>query len=220
MERVQDINIKDNIFKKNYSNEFNNNNYDSAFSILENEDLHSKSFIAEIINNISDILYSIEEDYYSNTENYLYDLNEDFQNTISNLKYCGIWDYSIVYKKYNIVKYNNNYYLYKSDSIGVGIFPTETSYWLRFNLNGAKGADGIGVNFKGNWDSSVSYNALDGVYYNGAIWCCKTANSNKTPNSSSTYWESVVTFLKAKIISGTTEPSDKYNGLIWIEILS
>ena len=94
------------------------------------------------------------------------------------------------------------------------------AYWLEINLQGEAGAEGIGVNFKGNWSASTSYNRLDGAYYNGIIWCCKVANSNQTPNSLSTYWESVVDFLKAKILSGTTEPTDKYDGLIWIEILS
>lgn len=220
MERYQDINISDNVLKNDYSNKFINGQYQSAFNILNNEELNSKSFIAEIINNISNVLYSLEQDYYSNTIDYFSNLNNDFQTVIDNYKYIGDWDNSQIYRIYNIVTNSSKYYMYINKTPKAGISLNNSSYWLEFTLKGEDGADGIGVNFIGNWSSSTSYNALDGVYYNGAIWCCKTANTNQQPSSSSTYWESVVTFLKAKIISGTTEPTDKYDGLIWLEILS
>lgn len=221
VERYQDINISDNIFKNEYSAKYINSQYSSAYNILDNNrQLNSKKFVAEVINTISDILYSLEEDYYSNTNDYFNTLTGDLQDVIDNYKYIGDWNNSTVYRKYNIVTYFDKYYMYINETPSSGSQLNNTSYWLEFVLNGEEGAFGIGVNFIGNWDSSVSYNALDGVYYNGAIWCCKTANSNNIPSSSSTYWESVVTFLKAKIISSSTEPTDKYDGLIWIEILS
>lgn len=220
MERYQDINISDNVLKNDYSNKFINGQYQSAFNILNNEELNSKSFIAEVVNNISNVLYSLEQDYYSNTIDYFSNLNNDFQTVIDNYKYIGDWDNGQVYRIYNIVTNSSKYYMYINSTPKAGMSLNDSSYWLEFTLKGENGADGIGVNFVGTWDSSTSYNALDGVYYNGAIWCCKTANTNQQPSSSSTYWESVVTFLKAKIVSGTTEPTDKYDGLIWLEILS
>lgn len=223
IQRYQDINISDNILKKNYSKLYNNGQYQSAYNLLDNSvKLNNKKFIADLINHISNTLYSIQQDYYTNTNDYFNNLTIDFQNVINNYKYIGEWDSSQVYRIYNIVtdSNSNKYYMYINETPMSNISLNNHTYWLEFILKGEKGADGIGVNFIGDWDSSVSYNQFDGVYYNGAIWCCKTANSNKTPSYSSTYWESVVTFLKAKIISGTTEPSDKYNGLIWIEILS
>lgn len=220
MERYQDINISDNVLKNDYSNKFINGQYQSAFNILNNEELNSKSFIAEVVNNISNVLYSLEQDYYSNTIDYFSNLNNDFQTVIDNYKYIGDWDNGQVYRIYNIVTNSSKYYMYINSTPKAGMSLNDSSYWLEFTLKGEKGADGIGVNFVGTWDNSISYNVLDGVYYNGAIWCCKTANTNQQPSSSSTYWESVVTFLKAKIVSGTTEPTDKYDGLIWLEILS
>lgn len=220
MERYQDINISDNVLKNDYSNKFINGQYQSAFNVLNDEELNSKSFIAEVVNNISNVLYSLEQDYYSNTIDYFSNLNNDFQTVIDNYKYIGDWNNTQIYRIYNIVTNASKYYMYINQTPEAGISLNNSSYWLEFTLKGEDGADGIGVNFIGNWDSSTSYNALDGVYYNGAIWCCKTANTNQQPSSSSTYWESVVTFLKAKIISGTTEPTDKYDGLIWLEILS
>lgn len=220
IERYQDINISDNIFKNDYSKKYLNEEYSSAYSTLSKNELKSKKFVAEVINIISNILYSIQEDYYSNTNDYFSNLVDNLQEIIDNYKYIGNYNGSMVYRMYNIVTYLSKYYMYINESPSSGSSLSNTNYWVEFNLNGEKGADGIGVNFIGNWDSSTAYNALDGVYYNGAIWCCKESNTNQTPNISSSYWESVVTFLRAKIVSGTTEPINKYNGLIWIEILS
>ena len=218
MEKVQDINIEDAIFKNDFSNKYKNAQYIEAYNILENSQLNSKKFIAEIINSISDELYSIEEDYYNNTNEYLNNLTEQFQLIIDNYKYLGDWNSEQEYRIYNIVTYSNKYYLYINNSSSYGVLPTNSSYWCELDLKGEDGADGIGVDFKGIWDSSVTYAPLDGVYYNGVIWCCKINNTNEAPSISSSYWESVITFHKAKIISSTTEPSDKYNGLIWMEM--
>lgn len=221
MNIFQDINISDKNLKDEYSKKYNNEEYSSAYNILENNpQLNNKSFIAEVINIISNTLYSLEQDYYSNTEDYLNDLTDDFQLVIDNYRYIGNWDSSVIYRIYNIVTYSNKYYMYINENPSSGTPLNNNSYWLEFTLKGETGADGIGINFKGNWDSSITYDALDGVYYNKAIWCSKATNTNQIPSIESSYWENAITFLQAQIISGSTEPTNKYNGLIWIELLS
>ena len=164
VERYQDINISDNIFKNEYSARYINNQYSSAYNILDNNrQLNSKKFVAEVINTISDILYSLEEDYYSNTNDYFDNLTGDLQDVIDNYKYIGDWNNFTVYRKYNIVTYSDKYYMYINETPSSGSQLNNISFWLEFILNGEEGAFGIGVNFIGNWDSSVSYNALDGV---------------------------------------------------------
>jgi hypothetical protein len=147
-------------------------------------------------------------------------LIEEFQLVIDNYKYIGNWNNNTQYRIYNIVTYSDKHYIYINNTPSSGIPVSNLNYWVQFDLKGEKGADGIGINFKGTWSSSISYNNLDGVYYDGAIWCCKITNTNQVPNSSSSYWENVITFLKAKIVSTMVEPVDKYDGLIWLEILS
>lgn len=218
IQKVQDINISDKIFKNDFSNKYQNGQYIEAYNVLENGQLNSKKFVAEIINSISNELYSIEENYYNNTDDYLNNLTEEFQLVIDNYRYIGVWDSSEEYRIYNIVTYSNKYYIYINDESAFGVLPTNTAYWCELDLMGEKGADGIGVNFIGTWDSTTSYSALDGVYYNGSIWCAKLTNINQIPSALSSYWESVVTFHRAQIISSTSEPTDKYNGLIWMEM--
>lgn len=221
IKEVQDIHISDAILKNNYSNKYNNKEYEEAYEILDNNaQLNSKKFISEIMNFISNNLLSIQNNYYNNTEDYLNDLNEQYQLIINNYKYLGNWSSVTEYRIYNMVFYNNKYYIYINNTPSVGTVVTNNLYWVELNLKGEKGADGIGINFRNNWDSAVSYSSLDGVYYNGAIWCAKINNINQAPQENSQYWEAVVTFLKAKIISSNIEPIQKYDGLIWIEILS
>src|SRR5207253_2017971 len=47
---------------------------------------------------------------------------------------------------------------------------------------GATGAQGAkGLNFKGEWNTSISYITDDSVSYNGSSWIAKQANSGSTP---------------------------------------
>ena len=69
--------------------------------------------------------------------------------------------------------------------------------------NGAVGGDGPGVVFRGPWSSAITYNSIsqdptrrDVVLYSGTYYATKTnaaANLNKTPNSETTFWESLGT---------------------------
>lgn len=89
--------------------------------------------------------------------------------------------------------------------------------WLRLDIRGAKGEMGIGLNYIGNWNSSLSYNQYDAVFYNNSLWACKVVNQNTIPQNG-TYWDEVFKVHKAKIedYSSITNP---YNGLICFEII-
>lgn len=221
IKKVQDINISDNSLKNEFSNKYNNNQYSAAYEILDNNDqLNTKKFIAEVVNFISETLSTLQQNYYENTVDYFDNLNDQFQLVIDNYKYIGEYDSSQLYRIYNIVFDSGKYYMYINQTPSSNIPLNNILYWVEFDIKGQKGADGIGVNFIGNWDNTTTYENLDGVYYNGAMWCCKSSNINQVPQDGSLYWESIFKFLKAEIISSDTEPIEKYNGLIWMEILS
>ena len=102
-----------------------------------------------------------------------------------------------------------------------GILSTDNLFirspWLKLDIRGAKGAIGIGLNYIGNWNSSLSYNQYDAVFYNNSLWACKVVNQNIIPQNG-TYWDEVFKIHKAKIedYSSITNP---YNGLICFEII-
>ena len=52
IKRYQDINISDSILKNDYSKKYINGDYISAYNILSNDELESKKFVAEVLNNI------------------------------------------------------------------------------------------------------------------------------------------------------------------------
>ena len=85
------------------------------------------------------------------------------------------------------------------------------------DIRGKKGEIGIGLNYIGNWDSSLSYNQYDVVFYNNSLWACKVVNQNIIPQDG-TYWDEVFKVYKAEI-ENYSEVVNPYNGLICFEII-
>lgn len=97
---------------------------------------------------------------------------------------------------------------------------TTTSFFKTHNVNvatdgsdGATGASGPGIVFRGPWSSTITYfdtddspGRRDAVLYSGTYYATKTnatTNLNKQPNVETTFWESLGTdsfFVAAKII--------------------
>ena len=97
---------------------------------------------------------------------------------------------------------------------------TTTSFVKTHNVNvatdgsdGAAGASGPGIVFRGPWSSTITYfdtddfpGRRDAVLYSGTYYATKTnatTNLNKQPNTETTFWESLGTdsfFVAAKII--------------------
>lgn len=91
------------------------------------------------------------------------------------------------------------------------------SPWLKLEIRGEKGEMGIGINYRGNWNSSFSYNRYDAVFYNNSLWACKTINQNTIPQDG-TYWDEVFKVHKAQI-EEFSSITNTYNGLICFEII-
>ena len=91
------------------------------------------------------------------------------------------------------------------------------SHWLRLNIRGEQGAIGIGLNYIGNWNASLSYNQYDAVFYNNSLWSCKMLNQNIVPQNG-TYWNEVFKVYKAKI-EDHSSVNNPYNGMICFEII-
>jgi len=118
--------------------------------------------------------------------------------------------------------YGNNGLIIEGGTINnQGILSTNNLFidtpWLRLDIRGAKGAMGIGINYIGNWNSSLSYNQYDAVFYNNSLWTCKVVNQNIVPQNG-TYWNEVFKVYKAKI-EDYSSVNNPYNGLICFEII-
>ncbi len=217
IDKVQDINITNSIIKNQFSNIFQYN-IQTAFSLLEDSSLNNKKFIANIFNQISSYLINLQsnsgkEEY----ENYLMSNLEYFQNLIDNFKYIGEYNSSVQYQRYNFVTYNNKIYMYINPSSSSSI-PTNGTYWVRMDIDGEKGAYGIGLNLKGIWENNISYNPLDCVFYGDSIWVSIKQGINIVPPNNE-YWEEIIRFPYTSfyINSNEIDSQDRYKGLIWIK---
>lgn len=191
MNRCQDISISDASLKAEFITKFFNGDYIDAFTIISNNpQLNTKAFVADTINQIATILLSLENNFQNGVIDYLAQQYSNFQNIIDNYNLRGNWSASTTYQIYNFVTYNNIDYLYINLIPSSGNLPTNTEYWVEVNIQGEKGAPGLGVNLQYNWSATTPYNALDVVYYNNALWVARVDNINKIPGSTEE-WETL-----------------------------
>lgn len=210
MKRFQDIHIADQPLISSYINYFINENYNDAFNLLDNNpQLDNKKFIAEVLNTINNMIYTLEENYYEDVPDYLDELKDTLQLIIDNYKNMGDYQASVVYQKYNYVLYNNNYYLYINSNPSYNILPTNTTYWKLIGLIGDDGAPGYGLTLKYDWQSSANYQKYDVVYYDDYLWVAEYPNTNSTPQ------EGIIVQNVSLIIDQYVDSTDSsHNGVI------
>ena len=221
MSRVQDIAISDASLKAEFITRFFNGEYSSAFDIINsNPQLDRKAFLANVMNEIANILSLLQNNFQNGVINYLSTQLSNFQIIIDNYISKQEWDSTITYQIYNFVVYNNIVYLYINSTQSSGNLPTNTEYWLEVGLQGEKRSPGLGVSLKYIWDSQTLYKALDIVSYGNSLWVAKVDNYNVPPSNGAT-WETFLNFKLIKIYSNQNAPTgdDLYNGVIWFEML-
>ena len=59
----------------------------------------------------------------------------------------------------------------------------------------------------------------DAVVYGDSIWVALQNNVGQIPAQGSEYWEIFLEFPKIQIMVSNTEPTNLYDGLIWIRLL-
>lgn len=222
MDRWQDITINDANLKAEFITKFFNGDYIDAFRIIEDSpQLNTKAFLANVMNEISNLLSLLQNNFQNNVIDYLANELAGFNYLINQFNLRGNWNSETTYEIYNFVVYNNIDYLYINSTPSAGNLPTNTTYWLEINIRGETGAPGLGVNLKYDWDFTIEYQPLDIVYYNNALWVAKVQNVNITPSNGAT-WEIFLPFKLIKIYSNTTAPTgdDLYKGAIWFEMLT
>ena len=217
--KYQDIQVNDIALQSQFATYWMQGNYTEALSLLENnEQLDSKAFVAEVMLKIGQSLAIIENYYVRDFENALsLDLTL-FNASINEFRNRKQWDSTIAYKIGNAVEYNNNAYICIQDNTNQ--LPTNVNYWVKLiGLQGDKGTPGIGVNYRGQWQSTQIYNKNDAVIYGDYIWVAMRDNVTITPSSASDAWMIFLPFPKVKIIVSREQPVNIYDGLIWAKIL-
>ena len=115
---------------------------------------------------------------------------------INKFEYRGVYNPTIQYFQRNTVDFNDGsgsqVYLCIKDSLGNE--PTNVTYWKKLTIQGArgeKGQDGVGLKFKGEYKSNISYSKDDGVQFGGVLFASLIdGNIDNQPNltQDTPYW--------------------------------
>ena len=217
--KYQDIQVNDIALQSQFATYWMQGNYTEALNLLENNgQLNSKAFVAEVMLKIGQSLAIIENYYARDFENALsLDLTL-FNASINEFRNRKQWDSTIAYKIGNAVEYNNSAYFCIQDNTNQ--LPTNVNYWVELiGLQGDKGIPGIGVNYRGQWLPSQTYNKNDIVIYGDYLWVPLQDSVTTVPSMNSDKWSIFLSFPKVKIIVSREQPVNIYDGLIWAKIL-
>lgn len=216
---VQDIHCQDAALRTQYVNYCKSGDYAAAGNLLlGNPQLDTKVLTADVFNAIADELTWLQNQYTINVTTPMANLLVAFNALVANLKDMKDWEAADTYEKYMFVHYQGDVYMYINDAAGVAHLPTDTTYWALIGLRGKQGADGTGLNLRYNWSSTATYNPLDVVVYDNAMWAAQYTSTGQVPQDGSQYWLKIVENSTAEIYSSIAQPADKFLGQIWIKM--
>lgn len=188
IELMDDMHLSSRDLFLNYYYAMQSNNTSSANSIL----LNNPSLANQITNsqNINYLINGVNEreiEPKRDIDYYLDKLYQDFLVMINNTRVRGDFDSTVQYYPHNLVYYNGKgYYALKEPPIGT--LPTNTEYWLEFDIRGFQGYGGLDLNLKFNWNNTISYKKGDIVIYKNKMWYALADNTNYEPNLNHYPW--------------------------------
>lgn len=217
--KLQDINIGEVKLKEKYYNEFINGNINEANKIINNNpELKFKVINSENLNALINGIMMLENNYYNNVDNILNDHLTKYQFDIDELIYLKEYKQNEQYEINNFVSYNGDIYYCKLKP-NIGTLPTDTTYWIKLGLKGEDGLVSLGVVYKGNWSSAISYNKYDAIVYQNNMYVAKKDNFNANPISDTLSWSLQMHVEEQGIYVSNIAPPNIKQGNIWIQII-
>lgn len=163
----------------------------------------------ETFNKFQDSLVNMQHFFLEGVGGYIDEKQKLWKEMIQSFIFTGEYSDSKSYKFQNMVKYLGNLYICKADS--KGIKPTNTAYWEKVSDKGDKGDTGLGVNYKGIYNNTTTYNLGDGVLYEGYVYYANKTTTGVIPANSSNW-----TCFEYQIVSDT-KPIQFAKGNVWIQ---
>lgn len=213
---------------------------DSAQEILsQNTDMNNQIMNAENVNLLKQGVLDQENGVKENIDNKLDELLQEFQSYINNMIVKGQWSATVQYEQNNLVYYDKGegesfaYFAYTDQAIPIGTLPTDTNYWIEFDIRGLQGYGGIGYfkpiealgntipfRLKYNYDNEMIYTMGDVVVYESKMWVCVVAQTQgKAPNIEHFPWTPIMLCLPPVVTPvQIEEPEDLSEGDFWWKI--
>lgn len=167
----------------------------------------------ETWNKMGDSIVNMEQFIKDEIDGYIATKQTEWDNYVKDFTYKGVWSSATNYEFQNMVTYNGDLYLQIKEA-GVGIIPTNTTYWQKISTKGDKGDVGLGISLKGVYNATATYVIGDAVTYNGNVYYCVLNTTAGTAPTNGTYWH-----IHDKQIVSATAPSAPQAGLLWIQVL-
>lgn len=217
--RLQDAHLEDSDLLDSYYKEFFGGNITKAHQIVENnQQLNSKVLNSKNLNRIVDSIIEMEKWYDKDVPQVLNDKLKKYQINIDELLYLTDYNGQTQYEKFNFVLYNEEIYFCKKTP-PKGTSPINSQYWVYLGLKGERGTIGTGLNYKGNWSSSMVYKQKDMIVYQKTIYVARVDNTNQKPVTVSNYWMPLINISDRGMYISKTPPKNIGKGQIWVELL-
>lgn len=173
------------------------------------------------MNKLMDTCVALQKFYLTDIQPYVENLQTEWTNRIEQFNYLGDYSASTLYAVNNFVTYTasgarNVYICVKVPSIGTA--PTNTTYWRKLTIQGLQGPSGDNLSFRYGWKSDEIYYPQDVVVYDNVVWGCLVQNSNKTPQSGSTYWKTIYSPEQVVYPFSVEQPTNMQVGYLWFKI--
>lgn len=165
----------------------------------------------ETFNKFADAVVSLETFFTEQVMDFIEAKQLEWASYVSNFRHVGVYSSSTAYEFQNTVTYNGDLYLCLKDTTA-GTAPTNTTYWQKISTKGDKGDVGLGLAYKGNYDSSKTYALGDAVRYDGHIYYANTSVlAGEVPTGAKwTLWD--------QLYFSPTAPTTHNAGTMWIKI--
>lgn len=185
-----------------YYAKINANDWAGAQAIIDNNNLDDTVINADVLNAMIYAILSLEKFSLDAYPSYIRDaFGQSFA-------YSSTKKYVIP----NIVLYQNQAYIAKSNSIPIGTLPTNTSYFYPITLKGEKGDSGTGLSYCGQWNSTTTYHANDCVVHYNKLWATSSTTTGSEPSQSSSVWVCVFDIGAVFVISDTAPTNQEVGG--------
>ena len=173
------------------------------------------------MNRLMDTCVALQNFYLTDIKPYIDDLQTTWTDRIDQFNYVGNYSASKLYAVNNFVTYTvsgvrNVYICVKVPPVGTA--PTNTTYWRKLSIRGLQGPSGENLSFRYAWSSAEIYYPEDVVVYDNVVWGCLVQNSNKTPQSGSTYWYSIYSPQQVVYPFSAQQPNNMETGFLWFKI--
>lgn len=214
--RYQDIQVPDIQLRTEFNRRVSLGQYQEALNLLDDNkaQLKGKAYIAETINKIVSGIYELEDKFNQGVLVYLSDLAMKFSDLIDNMNKAGVWTATKQYEPYNFVVYNQEIYMC-FDKPPIGAEVSDTTYWIKLGLKGEKGASGVNITNKYEWNNSTTYEVNDLVAYKNNIYVALTKNTGSAPDSSTNNWLMFLSYEQGQIYIGINPPNNPVENMIW-----